>query len=76
VTQLTYLVHGAVLLEKLNDFQLVKKFPTFYRSQRFITTFISLLVTTANINENKIVCHKSSTETLLVLNKKVSVALI
>jgi hypothetical protein len=30
-----------VLLEKLTGFQLVKKFPTFYRTQRFITAFTS-----------------------------------
>jgi hypothetical protein len=35
----TYLLHGAVLLEKLTGSQLVKKFPTFYGTQRFITTF-------------------------------------
>ena len=28
-----------VLLEKLSGFQLVQKFPTFYGTQRFITTF-------------------------------------
>jgi hypothetical protein len=50
----TYLMNGAVLLEKLNVFQLVKKFPTFYRTQMFITTFLSLHDTTANINESKL----------------------
>jgi len=30
-----------VLLKKLNGFQLVKKFPTFYGTQRLITTFTS-----------------------------------
>jgi hypothetical protein len=30
-----------VLLEKLTGLQLVKKFPTFYGTQRFITTFTS-----------------------------------
>jgi hypothetical protein len=30
-----------VLLEKLTDLQLVKKFPTFYGTRRFITAFIS-----------------------------------
>ena len=30
-----------VLLEKLMDFQLVKKFPTFYGTQRFITAVTS-----------------------------------
>jgi len=35
---LTYLLHGAVLLEKLPDLQLVKKFPAFHGTRRFITT--------------------------------------
>jgi hypothetical protein len=30
-----------VLLEKLTDLQLVKKFPAFYGTRRFITTFTS-----------------------------------
>ena len=40
---LTYLLTpwSRVLLEKLTDFQLVKKFPTFYGTQRFITAFTS-----------------------------------
>jgi hypothetical protein len=38
---LTYLLiaWGTVLLEKLTSYQLVKKFPTFYRTQQFITAF-------------------------------------
>ena len=32
---------STVLLEKLTSSQLVKKFPTFYGTQRFITTFKS-----------------------------------
>ena len=32
---------GRVLLEKLTGFQLVKKFPTFYGTRRFITPFTS-----------------------------------
>jgi len=32
-----------VLLEKLNGFQLVKKFPAFYGTQRFITAVTSAL---------------------------------
>ena len=41
---LTYLLTpwGTVLLEKLIGFQLVKKFPTFYGTRRFITTFTSV----------------------------------
>jgi hypothetical protein len=37
----TYSIHGAVLLEKLTGSQLVKKFPTFYGTQMFITAFTS-----------------------------------
>ena len=33
---------SGVLLQKLTDFQLVKKFPTFYGTQRFVTTFTSV----------------------------------
>ena len=32
---------SGVLFDRLTDFQLVKKFPTFYGTQRFITTFRS-----------------------------------
>jgi hypothetical protein len=32
---------NTVLLEKLTDFQLVKKFPTFSGTRRFITAFTS-----------------------------------
>ena len=41
---LTYLLNpcSRVLLEKLNGFQLVKKFPTFYETRRFITAFFLL----------------------------------
>ena len=40
---LTYLLTpwSRVLLEKLTGFQLIKKFPTFYGTWRFITTFTS-----------------------------------
>jgi len=40
---LTYLLipWSRVLLEKLTSFQLVKKFPAFYGTQRFITTVTS-----------------------------------
>jgi hypothetical protein len=40
---LTYVLTpwSRVLLEKLTGLQLVKKFPTFYGTQRFITAFIS-----------------------------------
>jgi hypothetical protein len=37
----TYLLHGAVLLEKLSSLQLVRKFPAYYGTQRFISTFTS-----------------------------------
>ena len=35
------LLHEAVLLEKLTGSQLVKKFPEFYATRRFITSFTS-----------------------------------
>ena len=40
---LTYLLTpwDRVLLEKLTGFQLVKKFPAFYGTRRFITAFTS-----------------------------------
>jgi hypothetical protein len=40
---LTYLLTpwNTVLLEKLTSFQLVKKFPAFYGTRKFITTFTS-----------------------------------
>ena len=38
----TYLLHGAVLLEKLTGLQLVKKFPAFYGTRRFITALTSV----------------------------------
>jgi hypothetical protein len=37
-----YLIWCAVLLEKLSGFQLIKKFPAFYVSRRFITAFTSV----------------------------------
>jgi len=42
--------YSRVLLEKLTSSQLVKKFPAFYGAGLFITAFISLHDTTANIN--------------------------
>ena len=40
----TYLLQGAerVLLEKLTGFQLVKKFPAFYGTRRYITAVTSV----------------------------------
>jgi hypothetical protein len=40
---LTYLLtpYSTVLLEKLTNFQLVKKFPTFYETRRLITSLTS-----------------------------------
>jgi hypothetical protein len=40
---LTYLLTACsrVLLKKITGFQIVKKFPTFYGTQRFITAFTS-----------------------------------
>jgi hypothetical protein len=37
----TYLLHGAILLEKLTGLQLVKRFPAFYGTRMFITAFTS-----------------------------------
>jgi len=37
----TYLLHGAVFLEKLTSLQLIKKFLTSYGTRRFITAFTS-----------------------------------
>jgi len=41
---ITYLLHGAdrVLLEKLTDYQLVKKFPSYYGTRNFIAAFTSV----------------------------------
>ena len=39
---LTYLFHGAVHLEKLTCLQLVKKFPAFHGTRRFITALTSV----------------------------------
>jgi len=41
---------STVLLKQLTGSQLVKKFLTYYAVRRFITTFLSLHYTTANIN--------------------------
>ena len=42
-SRLTYLLtpYSRVLLEKLTSFQLIKKFPAFYVTRRFITSFTS-----------------------------------
>jgi hypothetical protein len=44
MTELTYLLTpwSRVLLEKLTGLQLVKKFPAFYGTRRFITAFTSI----------------------------------
>jgi len=45
-THCHYLLHGArVLLEKLTGLQLVKKFPTFHGSRRFITALTNVVNT-------------------------------
>ena len=36
---ITYLLHAAALLQKLTGSQLVKKFPAFYGTRKFITAF-------------------------------------
>ena len=68
--------YSRVLLQKITGFQLIKKFPTFYGTWRFIAAFIILHDTTANINENWTLYHKAAIELLWVLVKKVLELLI
>jgi len=69
---LTYLLRTCigVLLEKLTGFQLVKKFPTFYGTRRFITTFTSAnhlsLSWTSSIQS--ISPHRTSWRSILILS--------
>jgi len=42
IITLIYFLHGAVLLQKLIGLQLVKKFPAFHGTRRFITALISV----------------------------------
>ena len=41
-TRITYLLHGAVLLEQQTGLQMVKKFPPFHGTRRFITALTSV----------------------------------
>ena len=59
-----------VLLEKLTCFQLVKKFPAFYGTRRFITAFTSALhlyLSWASSNES-IPSHLTSWRSILILS--------
>ena len=67
---LTYLLHGAVLLEKLPGFQLVKKFPALYGTRRFITAFTSarhLSLSWASLIQS-IPLHPTSWRSILILS--------
>jgi len=68
---LTYLLTpwSRVLPEKLTSFQLVKKFPTFYGTQRFITSFTSarhLSLSWASLIQS-IPSHPTSWNSILIL---------
>ena len=59
-----------VLLEKLISYQLVKKFPAFYRTQKFITTFTSachLSITSARLIQ-PMPSHPTSWRSILILS--------
>ena len=67
---LTYLLHGAVLLENLTGLQLVKKFPAFHRTRRFITVLTSvrhLSLTWASPIQS-IYPHPTSWRSILILS--------
>jgi hypothetical protein len=42
IISLTYSLHGALLLEQLAGLRLVKKFPAFHGTRRFITALTSV----------------------------------
>jgi hypothetical protein len=67
---LTYLLHGAVLPEKLTGFQLVKKSPALYGTRRFITAFTRarhLSLSSASLIQSK-PPHPTSWITILILS--------
>ena len=70
IIKLTYLLHGAVLLEKLTGFQLAKKFPTFYGTRRFITAFTSVwnLSLSSASSIQSIPPHSTSSRSTLILS--------
>ena len=66
---ITYLLHGAVLLEKLTGLQLVKKFPALHGTRRFITALTSvrhLSLSWANPIQS-IYPHPTSWRSILIL---------
>ena len=74
---LTYFLHGAVLLEKLTGLQLVKKFPAFYGTRRFITAFTTarhLLLSWASFIQS-IPPHPISWRSILILSSHLHLGL-
>ena len=66
-----------VLLEKLISYQLVKIFPAFYRTQRFITTFTSachLSITSAR-SIQPMPSHPTSWRSILILSSNLCLGL-
>jgi hypothetical protein len=59
-----------VLLEKLTDFQLVKKFPTFNATRRFITAFTSACQLSLSLAKSiqSIPPHSTSRRSILMLS--------
>jgi len=69
--------YSRFLLEKLTGFQLVKKFPAFYGTQRFITAFTSarhLSLTWASLIQS-ILSHPTSWRSILILSSHVLLGL-
>jgi len=72
----TYLLHGAVL-EKLTGLQLVKKFPAFYGTPRFITALTSvrhLSLSSANPIQSAYP-HPTSWRSILILSNHLRLGL-
>jgi hypothetical protein len=77
VSVIDYLLHGAVLLEKLTGLQLVKKFPAFYGTRRFNTTLTSarhLSLSWASYIQSTHP-HPTSQRSILILSPHLSVGL-
>ena len=68
--KLTYLLHGAFLLEKLTGLQLVKKFPAFHRTRMFITVLTSVRHPSLSWASpiQSIYLHPTSWRSLLILS--------
>ena len=74
---ITYLLHGAVLLEKLTGLQLVKKFPALHGTRRFITALTSvrhLSLSWANPIQS-IYPHPTSWRSILILSARLRLGL-